>query len=284
MKLKTYLILSITALIIGALFYLYITLNKTKKELEKAKVEAKYNYQNFQAYKDSSTMMAKTLQEYAITIKDLSRENKNLKDQNIYLRTQFRILLDSIEILNKPAIVDTSNTDSNKIVITFEGKEGRIQYKGQVIYFKLTEEATHSLKINQDPIKIESIFLFNTETNVITNKIYADGVLIDDAYTEIDSSLYIKLNSPVGVVDVAMNFWDSITLIVEANQEIIYKKDIEQWKQNRTSVNVGLGYNLTRNLSFEVKKDLLNDIWTGNVRFSITPYRLWNTIFKKNYL
>lgn len=263
----------------GAIFYLQIILNKTKKELEKAKVEAKYNYQNFQAYKDSSIMMTRTLQEYAIAIKDLSQKNKNLKNQNIYLRTQFRILLDSIEILNKPAIIDTSDMDSNKIVITFEGKEGRIQYKGQVIYFKLTKEATHSLKINQTPIKIESVILFNTETNIITNKIYADGVLIDDAYTEIDSSLYIKLNSPADIVDVAMNFWDNITLIVEANQEVIYKKDMEQWKQNRTSVNVGLGYNLTRNLSFEVKKDLLNDIWTGNVKFSITPYKLWNIIF-----
>jgi len=223
--------------------------------------------------------MARTLQEYYVAVKDLTQENKKLKDQNIYFRTQFKVLLDSIEVLNKPATIDTSNTDSNKIVITFEGKEGRIQYKGQVIYFKLTKEATHSLKITQDAIKIESIILLDTKTNLIKNKIYADGVLIDDAYTEVDSTLYAKLNTPAGVMDMAMNFWDTIGLVIEANQEIIYNKDNSQWEQNRTGVSLGLQYNLSRNLSFEVKKDLLNDIWEGNVRYTLTPYRLWKMIF-----
>ena len=279
MTFKTKIILGIIAVLIGAIVYLQFNLQHTKKELAKKQLEAKINLQNFEAYKDSAMMMARTLQEYAVAVKDLREENKKLKDQNIYFKTQFRILLDSIDILNKPAVVDTSNTDSNKIVITFEGKEGRIHYKGQVIYFKLTKEATHSLKITQDAIKIESIILLDTKTNLIKNKIYADGVLIDDAYTQVDSTLYAKLNSPSEVVDMAMNFWDTISFIVEANQEIIYNKDKSQWEQNRTGFSVGLGYNLSRNLSLEVKKDLLNNIWQGNIRYNLTPYRLWKMIF-----
>jgi len=279
MTIKAKIILGIVIALIAAIVYLQFNLQKTKRELVKAKVDAQINLQNYEAYKDSATMMARTLQEYYVAVKDLTQENKKLKDQNIYFRTQFKVLLDSIEVLNKPATIDTSNTDSNKIVITFEGKEGRIQYKGQVIYFKLTKEATHSLKITQDAIKIESIILLDTKTNLIKNKIYADGVLIDDAYTEVDSTLYAKLNTPAGVMDMAMNFWDTIGLVIEANQEIIYNKDNSQWEQNRTGVSLGLQYNLSRNLSFEVKKDLLNDIWEGNVRYTLTPYRLWKMIF-----
>jgi len=279
MTIKAKIILGIVIALIAAIVYLQFNLQNTKKELAKAKVDAQINLQNYEAYKDSATMMARTLQEYYVAVKDLTQENKKLKDQNIYFRTQFKVLLDSIEVLNKPATIDTSNTDSNKIVITFEGKEGRIQYKGQVIYFKLTKEATHSLKITQDAIKIESIILLDTKTNLIKNKIYADGVLIDDAYTEVDSTLYAKLNTPAGVMDMAMNFWDTIGLVIEANQEIIYNKDNSQWEQNRTGVSLGLQYNLSRNLSFEVKKDLLNDIWEGNVRYTLTPYRLWKMIF-----
>jgi len=279
MTLTSKITLGIIIALIGAIIYLQFNLQNTKKELAKSKVDAQINLQNFEAYKDSATMMARTLQEYYVAVKDLKEENKKLKDQNIYFRTQFRVLLDSIEVLNKPAVIDPTNTDSTRIVITFEGKEGRIQYKGQVIYFKLTKEATHSLKINQDAIKIESIILLDTKTNLIKNKIYADGILIDDAYTEVDSTLYAKLNTPSEVVDMAMNFWDTISFIVEANQEIIYKKDTEQWEQNRTGLSIGLGYNLSRNFSFEVKKDLLNNIWEGNVRYNITPYRLWKLIF-----
>lgn len=279
MTLKAKIILAVFILLIVSIIYLQFNLQKTKKELVKAKVDAQINLQNYEAYKDSATMMARTLQEYYVAVKDLKEENKKLKDQNIYFRTQFKILLDSIEVLNKPAVIDTSNTDSNKIVITFEGKEGRIQYKGQVIYFKLTKEATHSIKINQYDIKIESIILLDTKTNLIKNKIYADGILIDDAYTEVDSVLYAKLNTPSEVVNMAMNFWDSINLVLEANQEIMYNKDKFQWEQNRTGFSIGIGYNLNRNLSFEVKKDLLNNLWEGNIRYTLTPYRLWKLIF-----
>jgi len=271
--------LGIVIALIAVIVYLQFNLQNTKRELAKSKVDAQINLQNFEAYKDSATMMARTLQEYYVAVKDLKEENKKLTNQNIYFKTQFRVLLDSIEVLNKPATIDTSNTDSNKIVITFEGKEGRIQYKGQVIYFKLTKEATHSLKITQDAIKIESIILLDTKTNLIKNKIYADGVLIDNAYTEVDSTLYAKLNSPSEIVDMAMNFWDTIGLVIEANQEIIYNKDNSQWEQNRTGFSLGLQYNLSRNLSLEVKKDLLNDIWGGNIRYTLTPYNLWKMIF-----
>ena len=279
MTTKTKIILVIIGVLIAAIIYLQFSLQSTKKELAKKQLEAKINLQNFEAYKDSATMIARTLQEYIIAVKNLQQENKHLKDKNIYLRTQFKILLDSINVINKPAVIDTSNVDSNKIVITFEGKEGRISYKGQVIYFKMTKEATHSLKINQDPIKIVSILFLDKNTNLLKNQIYADGVLIDNAYTEIDSSIYTKLNSPEGVVDVAMNFWDTISFIIEANQEVIYSKDVEQWKQNRTSLNLGVGYNLNRNLSFEIKRDILNEIWQGSIRYSITLGSIWKLIF-----
>jgi len=275
MNTKTKIVLSIILALVIAIVFLQYQVNKTEKELEKKKLEAAYNYQNFQAWKDSSMMKANTLQEYAIAVRNLKDENKKLKQENVFLKSQFTLLLDSIEVLNKPATVDT--TDSSRIVIEFEGEQGRITYKGQVIYFKLNKTATHSLKINQSPIKITSIFELDPKTNLITNKIYTDGVLIDDAYTVIDSLIYRKLNTPEGMVDAAVNFWDKINLIIEANQEIKMQNEI--WKQNRTSVNLGLGYNVTETLSFEVKKDILNNIWNANARFSITPYKIWNIIF-----
>ena len=120
MTIKAKIILGIVIALIAAIVYLQFNLQKTKRELVKAKVDAQINLQNYEAYKDSATMMARTLQEYYVAVKDLTQENKKLKDQNIYFRTQFKVLLDSIEVLNKPATIDTSNTDSNKIVITFD--------------------------------------------------------------------------------------------------------------------------------------------------------------------
>jgi len=117
--------------------FLFIQNNSLKKELNGKTVEVNSLQQNLQAYKDSSEMLAKKIQDYAIFVKDLKYVNSTLYTQNNILKTKFRILLDSVVVLNQAAQVDTND---NMIVVRFEGYQGKINYKGKVVYFKLTNK------------------------------------------------------------------------------------------------------------------------------------------------
>lgn len=271
-----YILISIIIVVL-VILYLIHNINSLKNELNNQKIQTQINYQNYQAYKDSAEMKSKQIQEYAAFVKDLSKENRDLKTRVIYLKNQFKILLDSIEVLNKPANVDLS--DTNKIVIFIEGKVGKIHYNGQVIYFILKKEATHSMKIKVDPINIESIIFFDETDSLIKNKIYADGVLIDNAYTVIDSSVYVRLQGYKITKKDDLNIFDKLSFVLQYYRTLKYDLYSHRFMNINESLNIGLNYSFNKNIEAEITKDLMNDYWNFSIKYRITPRQIYSFIF-----
>lgn len=262
MNTKTSLIVIIVLLLAAAVFaYLYYT---GTIKLAEAKIEKDRQYQNAEAYKDSMEMKARELQDNATFVYNLQTENSKIKKEVAYFKSKFTLMLDSVKVLNQGT---SSHNYGDSIIVFFEGKQGRVSYKGQTIYFTVLDTGTYSINIWQDPIKIESYVYLNEEDNLIYNRIYADSVLIDDAYTVVDSALYKKLKMPTTVkLGGDWSFWNSISLYGE------YKFAFDpSSSENKSNIDLGLDYRFENGLGLKVGKTLTNGFWFVGVKYSLTP-------------
>src|SRR3990167_9278687 len=229
--------------------------------------------QNVKKYKDSSEMLAKKIQDYAIFFKDLKYVNSTLYAQNNILKAKFRILLDSVVVLNQAAQVDTND---NMIVVRFEGYQGKINYKGKVVYFKLTNKGSlDSLLMQHDPINIYSNIY--VDGGIIKNKIYADGELIDNANTVVDSTVYNAMGNILFAIETKEpGFFDYLKIFGELDKLFVFSGDNKSYK---SSISLGLKYELPSGFYLSAKRDFINEVYVGNLGYSISISKLWNITF-----
>lgn len=264
----------IIALLIFGLYYLFAYNNK-KKQLQEANLKAQMYLQNLQAYKDSSNMKSEIIQQFAIKVSNLNSENEKLKNRILLLKSNFTLLSDSIKILNELA---NSHNFGDSIIVEFEGKKGKISYKGKTTYFVVDDKSSYSLSISQDPIKITSILFYDDSTKIIYNKIYADSVLIDDAKTEIDKSFFDKFNTPQEQINFAQSFFDKLLITVEANAK--FKKFEEfQYLKSLLELKAGIKYRFENGIIIGAEKEFTNNIWIGKIGYENSIKNLFNLIF-----
>lgn len=229
--------------------------------------------QNENALHDYITMQADSLQDYAIFVKNLTTENDNLENKYILIKSRYNILIDSIKVLNAHANVDTSG---NTIVVSFEGREGKVTYKGHTTYFKLTAEGTYTIQIGVDPLKVESEVYLDKESNLIRNKIYIDGALIDSATTVIDSSLYILIRNNELDRPSEPGFFDRLHLLTEIDGQAHRENQI--YIPNKLSLRIGTEYQFNKFRVFG-KYDILNQDINVGVQYHPSVSDIWKAIF-----
>ena len=229
--------------------------------------------QNEAALKDFITMQADSLQDFAIFVTDLQKDNVDTKKRYNLLRSKYTILIDSVKVLNEHANVDTSN---NIIKVEFDGKRGKVSYQGYTQYFKLTGEGTYTITIGVDSSKIESEIYLDIENNLIKNRIYIDGALITDAKTEIDSSLYIAIQGNKLVCPDEPGFFDRLHLLFDVNQSI--KRDGVIWTPDKFSMGAGAEFQFNQ---FRIygKYDYINSEVNAGIQYHPSIKDIWKAIF-----
>jgi len=257
----------IIVLLLGGLAYLIHSTIKTQNEV----IEARRQLQNAEAYKDSSEMKDSILQNYAVFVRNLQNDNAKLNSQVVYMKSNFTLLLDSVKVLNQLA---QSFNYGDSIVVKFEGKQGRVTYKGQTTYFTLNDSSTYSLAIDQGKIRIDS-YVYEKD-NIIYTQIYADSVLISDAHTEVDSALYNKLNktSLLTINTPELNFFSKIAIYGEYIQPLNFTSETV-----KPSLNLGIKYVFDNNIEINGGRNFIHNIWYVGTRYSITPFSVANFIF-----
>lgn len=273
MQIKLKYILIVSAIILffagGAIWYIS-HLNYIIKDRENTILVQK---QNEAALQDYISMQADSLQDFAVFVTDLQKDNTDTKKKYNLLKSKYTVLIDSIKVLNEHTNVDTSG---NTIIVSFEGKQGKVSYKGNTTYFKLTGEGTYSITIGVDSSNVESQIYLDVENNLIRNRIYIDGALITDAKTEIDSSLYLRIqNSELKCPD-APTFFDRLHLLFDVNQSV--KLDGVIWSPDKFSMNAGMEFQFNQ---FRIygKYDYINSEINAGVQYHPSIKDIWKAIF-----
>lgn len=252
---------------------MYIKINTLNSTIEENNLTIGQLTQNNQALFDKNKMQADSLQLYALFVTDLQKIYKNKTSEYNILASKYKIAIDSIKILNKPA---QTQLDSNSIIVVFKGKEGKISYKGKTTYFKLTGNSTYTIDISVDTTEILSR-IFADENNIIKNEVYADGNLIIDAETKIDSSIYRLIYKSTHETDESMGIFDRIKAVLELNQRIIYDGKI--YKADEFNAKVGVKYLFNKNIELYGNKNILNKGYDVGIQFTPSIKDLTNLIF-----
>lgn len=263
-------IVLIIAFVICGLIWRISNLNSTIKEKEDAILILN---QNEQSLKDEINMKADSIQDFAIRVFDLQNLNKDSEKKYTILKSKYKILIDSIQVLNRPATVDTSG---NTIIITFNGRKGKIWYNGSTTYFKIKANSTYSINVGADPIEIRSELYFDDSSKIIRNKIYADSVLIDSAKTVIDSTIYLLIQGSTQQPICELDFFDRLGMILELNQSILKEDNI--YKTDKVQLNIGVEYGFDL-FTIYGRKDLLNPYAEFGLTFNPSLKQVWKAIF-----
>lgn len=270
-KLKYILIVAaILLFVVGGCIWRISYLNKVVQDHENT---IAVQLQNTNALEDYMKMQADSLQDYAIFVKNLTTENDNLEKKYVLIRNEYFILLDSVKVLNGQADVDTSG---NKIVVSFEGRKGKVTYKGHTTYFKLTAEGTYTIEIGVDPLQVNSEVYLDKESNLIRNKIYIDGALIDSAKTEIDSTLYLLIRNNELDRPEELGFFDRLHLLTEIDMQATRENQI--YTPGKLSLQIGTEYQFDKFRIFG-KFDLLHQDINVGVQYHPSVIDIWRAIF-----
>lgn len=185
-------ILIILFIIISATgIYFYIQTQNLKMDNINKENSIKVLNQNSEAYKDNLKQQADSIKNYAIFVSNLKNENLIENSKYNLLKTNFILLQDSIIKLSGNA---TSTISDSSIKVSFNGEKNKIKYDGFTLYNLLNKTSSYDISLYQSPIKISSIIYLDS-SNIIRNRIFADGELITNAKTDIDSSIYLKILS-----------------------------------------------------------------------------------------
>ena len=231
----------ITFILIVVSVFLYIQNNKLQNTIEEKEEEINTIRQNEQALKDETVQKDSIIQHYAVRVEDLMKSTIDKENKYRLLLSKYVILLDSVKVLNQTAETDTSD---NKIVVTFQGKQGKISYRGQTTYFVLENRSTYSIDINVDKTVITSKITYDIKDKIIRNTVFADSVLITDAETVMDSTVFQLIRSLEKCEQVEEGFIDRLQLIVELNQTLAREASIFGF--SKFDLNVGAQYNFDK--------------------------------------
>jgi len=272
MQIKIKYVLIITAILlffVGGLVWYVSYLNGIIQDRENT---IAVQVQNEAALQDYITMQADSLQDYAINVKNLTTENDNLEYKYILLKNKYKIVIDSLKHHGDGYVDTTGNT----IIVRFEGREGKVSYNGHTTYFKLTAEGTYSIEIGIDPLKVESEIYLDKENNLIRQKIYIDGALIDSARTDIDSTLYLLIKNNSLEKQEEEDFFDRLHILTEVSTEIQQENGVYLPKE--FNLPIGLEYQFNKFRIFG-KFDLINQDINVGVQYHPSVKDLWKAIF-----
>lgn len=265
MKIKTYLLILMTLIIIGGGIYVKDLLGTIQDQENTIAVQI----QNKEALQDQLEMKADSLQDYAIFVEDLNTENDILEDKYTLIKSKYNILFDSIKVLNEYAEVDTSG---NTIVIRFNGKVGTITYKGNTTYFKATGEGKHSIEIAMDPMSVEVEIYLDKESNLIRTNVRVDGNLIADANTVMDSTLYLLIRNNELDRPGELGFFDRLHFLLGANMNIVKGDAI--YVPEKFSLALGMGYQFNKFRIFG-KYDVINQEINVGIQYHPSVSDIW---------
>jgi hypothetical protein len=229
--------------------------------------------QNAAALKDFISMQADSLQDFAVFVTDLQKNNTNIKNQYTLLKSKYIILIDSIKVLNAHADVDTTG---NTIVVKFKGRQGKVSYEGHTTYFKLSGKGTYSIIIGVDSSNVESQIYLDIKDNLIKNRIYIDGALIKNAKTEIDSSLALRIQNSELRCPEEPGFFDRLHLLFDINQSI--KRDGVIYTPDKFSMGVGAEFQFDTFRIFG-KYDYINSEINAGIQYQPSLKQIWRNIF-----
>ena len=256
--------------IISGLIWYTSYLNGIIKDKENT---IKVDVQNIAALNDQMKMKADSIQNFAVFVTNLQKDNANSKNEYKILQSKYYILIDSIKVLNQPAKVDTNG---NKIKVLFDGKKGKVSYDGYTIYYKETGKGTYSITIAVDSSTINSQIYLDTKNNLIKNRIYVDGALIANAKTEIDSSIYLLIQNHDLKCPDAPGFFDRLQLLFDAQQS--FRKTNLTYKSTNFSMGVGAQYQFNDVTIFS-EYDYINSEITAGVQYTPSIKQVWKLIF-----
>lgn len=261
-------IISILLLICG---FLYVKID-TLELVNKQKTDSLFIYdQNNKALQDELIMKANLIQDYAIFVQNLQNELDNYKNKYIILKSRYTLLLDSIQVLNDSALV--SIIDSI-IKVEFSGKENKVSYDGNTKYSIKTNNATYSINIDVEPTEITSE-IYADSSNNIKQYLYADGVLIDNAKTYIDSSVFLLLkNNEISNI-LEKNIWDKVGIFGFLNNF----GNISNFDKSSLLYGVGAYYDNLDNFDISFYKPINNKDYFINIRYKNSIRVLVNKIF-----
>ena len=235
----------------------------------------KVQKQNEVALNNQIKMKADSLQDFAVFVLNLQKDNTNSKKEYQILKSKYAILIDSIKVLNKPASVDTNGAT---IIVSFKGKKGKVSYDGNTTYFKLTNKGTHTINIAVDTFRITSQVYLDKENNLIKNRVYVDSALITAAKTEVDSSIYLLIQNNKLKCPDAPGFFDRLHLLFDAQQSI--KKENLIYKPNQLYMAVGAEYQFDDFRIF-TKYDYINSEIDAGIAYHPSIVQVWNLIFNR---
>lgn len=211
MNLSTKILLGLVVALIAIGIGLYIHIENLTEELKKATNIVQVQEQNIEALKDQNKMKADSIQNYALMVGNLQTDKSRLEHKYLVLNNKYTLLLDSVSIVD-----DTTDSivEDSIITVRFEGEKKKINYNGKTEYNLLSNVGTYSLDIIIPDITIRSEIYLDS-LKFIRQRVFADGVLIDNAETEIDSQVMLLIRNSELITQPEENFWDRIGVFGE---------------------------------------------------------------------
>lgn len=186
MTLLTKILAGIIIIFAGIMVYGFIRIDNLLATIEHKQDVIEEHIQNTEALVNQLTMKDSSLQDFAVFVENLQTDVEGGKEKFRLLNQEYQVLVNSVSVSDSETIVIIGDS---VITVKFDGKEGKVSYEGNTKYFVETEEGTYSIEIIVDSTKIHSKVYIDS-SDIIRNEIYADGVLLADAKTNIDSSLF----------------------------------------------------------------------------------------------
>lgn len=293
-KILVKLLIPIVIVLLVIAGYFYIENKKIESLLEETQDSLYVTVQNESFLQDQLDMKADTIQYFSAKVENLQSDSaflkselntindkyknalqalNNWKGKYNLLASNYQILLDSLFIseVTEPQIT------SDFIIIPFSGQYKKVTYNGKTIYNKVDSTAEYEISIIIDPINIESKIVLDEE-KLIKNEIYADGVLIDNAVTRIDSALYLIIRKSQLQTQTPLSFWDRLKI---GSQIGVWHPDFSAMKELKDYKLVlqGLVRYQTNRWDITFEKSFLEKDFNLNFNYFMSVNELIYTIF-----
>jgi len=261
----------IFVILLVGLGYFYFKSVNLQKEVDTQHTKIIVLNQNKKALQSKLDFKSADVQDLAIQVSDLQNDNLKLKNQYNLLYSEYTVVFDSVNILNE--IANNIDTTNNVITVEFKGKYGKINYSGATYYFKISNKGTYSINITIDST-IYTSRIYIDSTNTFKNKFYADGNLITNVTTEIDSSAFILLKNNKPIKIRKLGFFDNLQPYIEFSNK-------QDNIVSNFNLNIGLLYNISNKLTMYLKKYLLDLKSTEiGIRYHPSIREIFNQITK----
>lgn len=275
MSISTKILIGIIVLLIVAIVVFYIRLENLKEELKQKEDTILVLKQNEQALEDQVKMKSDSLQNYAVFVENLQKENKEWKNKYLVLKSQFQLLIDSLRVVDDSATVEIRDS---LIIVTFSGDRGKVSYIGNTKYNVIDSLGTHTIDIYIEPVEVYSE-LYIDSVKILRQYIYADGVLINNAKTFVDSSVYLAIQDRERFESVELGFFDKVGVFAEITYYSKIQK-IEDMQYGKLYFGGGLYYQFNDNVSAYLYKYLDDSNTYIGLTYSLSAKELINKIFK----